>query len=126
MRLRWLPALLLLALASGCASYARQPAGQAQGAAPAGDAWARVLAGHVDEQGRIDFAGISKDRADLDAYVAYVGAVSPETDRAAFPTPDAVLAYYLNAYNALAMYNAIESGIPPDLNSIKFRFFYKN
>ena len=58
MRLRWLPALLLLALASGCASYVRQPAGPAQGAAPAGEAWARVLARHVDERGRIDFAGI--------------------------------------------------------------------
>jgi hypothetical protein len=80
----------------------------------------------VDDRGRIDFTGVTKDPADLDTFVAYVGAVSPQSDPASFPTQAAVLAYYLNAYNALAMYNVIESGIPPELDTIKFKFFYKN
>src|SRR5206468_7312890 len=39
---------------------------------------------------------------------------------------DARLAYYINAYNALAMYNVLESGMPKDLNAVKVRFFYRN
>ena len=126
MKLRLLAPLLLAALAPGCASYLPVPAGAEQGPEAAGAAWARVLSRHVDEQGRIDFARVAEAPADLETYVAYLGAVSPQSDPAAFPTPNAALAYYVNAYNALAMYNVIQSGIPPELNSIKFRFFYKN
>jgi uncharacterized protein DUF547 len=116
---------LLVAL-SGCATYVRVPEGAPPGPEAAERAWARVLSEHVDERGRIDFAGVADHRRDLDAFVEYVGAVSPRSDPAAFPTPAAVLAYYLNAYNALAMYDVIHTGIPPELYSIRFRFFYRN
>ncbi len=95
---------------------------QAQAAA----AWGRVLAAHVDEHGRIDFAGIAKAPADLDAYVAWIAAVDPENSPGSFPTPESRMAYYLNAYNALAMYNVIQSGIPESLGSMKVRFFYRD
>ncbi|MDQ6892013.1 MAG: DUF547 domain-containing protein [Acidobacteriota bacterium] len=128
-------AVLLLALA-GCAVNVPPPktAAAAGAAAPAPNAdaasvekgWARVLSRYVDDSGKIDFVGVSKDRADLDAYVGWIGRVSPANTPAAFPTKDARLAYYINAYNALAMYNVLESGMPKDLNAVKVRFFYRN
>jgi hypothetical protein len=102
------------------------PKTSAAGPASGEEAWARVLAAHVDDRGRIDFAGVAKAPADLDAYVTWVGSVSPQSSPGSFPTPEARLAYYLNAYNALAMYNAIRSGIPESLGDIKFRFFYRD
>ncbi len=126
MRLRFLASTLFAGLVVGCATYLPVPPVTPQPSEAADAAWARVLSCHVDEQGRIDFAGIARAPSDLETYVAYLGTVSPESKPSAFPTPDAALAYYLNAYNALAMYNVIQSGIPPELGSIKFRFFYKN
>ena len=126
MKLRWIAPLLLVILASGCASNLPVPRGAAQGMEAAESAWARVLSRHVDDRGRIDFAGVAKAPADLDDFVAYVGAVSPRSAPASFPTRAAVLAYYLNAYNALAMYGVIQSGIPLSLGPMKFKFFYRN
>jgi hypothetical protein len=113
---RWL-AGAMLALAAGCASV---PGPQV--AAPTGepiDAWTRVLERFVDERGRVDFDGLARDRADLDRYVAWVYAVGPNNRPEQFPTPQHVLAYHLNAYNALAMYNVIEDGIPTALTGFK-------
>ncbi|HEY3124433.1 MAG TPA: DUF547 domain-containing protein [Thermoanaerobaculia bacterium] len=126
MGLRWSTPLILVVLAAGCASNVPVPRGAAQRPEAAESAWERVLSKHVDERGRIDFAGLAKDPTDLHTFVAYVGVVSPPSDPASYPTQSAVLAYSLNAYNALAMYNVIESGIPPELGTIKFKFFYKN
>ena len=89
-------------------------------------AWANVLSRFVDGKGRIDFAGMAKDPHDLEVTVAWIAKVSPATRPQAFPTPESRLAYYINAYNALAMYDTIQSGIPRDLNAVKVRFFYKN
>jgi hypothetical protein len=86
-------------------------------------AWARVLSGHVDGEGRIDFAGIVRDPADLEAFVAYVATVSPSLKPAAFPTRGSAIAWYINAYNALAMYDVIQSGIPSDLEAVRVRVF---
>ena len=87
-------------------------------------AWGRVLSTRVDAEGRIDFAGLVRNGADLNAYVAWVAAVSPESRPAAFPSTEAKLAYFINAYNALAMYNVVRSGMPLHLPSDKVRFFY--
>jgi Protein of unknown function, DUF547 len=126
MRIRILlgPALALLAL--GCALNVPLPKTSAAVPEPGDSGWARVLAAHVDDRGRIDFAGVAKAPADLDVYVAWISAVDPETSPGSFPTPDSKKAYYLNAYNALAMYNVIESGVPESLGPIKFRFFYRD
>ena len=121
--------VVVLVLTSACAVNVPPPKTAAAAPASGADAekaWARVLSKYVDENGRIDFAGIANDRADLDAYVAWIGRVSPANTPAAFPTREAKLAYYLNAYNALALYNVIESGMPKDLNAVKVRFFYRN
>ncbi len=127
MKLRWIALFFLfVAVGPGCASYLPAPKGAAPEPQAADRAWARVLSRHVDERGRIDFAGIEKEPADLEAYVAHVAAVSPKSEPAAFSSPASALAYYLNAYNALAMYDVIHSGTPPELDTIKVKFFYKN
>ena len=123
-------AVLLLTALAGCAVNVSAPktasAAEPASAGAAEKAWARVLSKYVDEKGRIDFVGLSRDRADLDAYVAWIGRVSPVNTPAAFPSKESKLAYYINAYNALAMYNVIESGMPKDLNAAKVKFFYRN
>lgn len=117
--------LLLLLAAAACSVRVPPPKTPAAGADPR-KAWASVLSRSVDDTGKIDFVGISKDRADLDTFVAWVASTSPATAPNAFPNKEAKLAYYVNAYNALAMYNVLASGMPKDLNAVKVRFFYSS
>lgn len=126
MRTRTWLGLALALCATGCALNVPAPKTAVEGPEESGRAWARVLDAHVDDRGRIDFGGIARAPSDLDAYVARVGAVSPESSPGSFPTPESRLAYYLNSYNALAMYNAIQAGIPESLGGMKFRFFYRD
>jgi hypothetical protein len=62
--------------------------------------WTKVLGRHVDDVGRIDFAGLAADRSDLDRVVAFAAAVDPRSAPDRFPTRDSRLAYYINIYNA--------------------------
>jgi len=96
------------------------------GAEPDPAAWERVLTEHVTAAGEVDFACLRRDRDDLDAYVAYVAEVSPASHPQRFPDRDAVLAYHINAYNALAMHNVLEFDTPEKLAGFFFRvrFFY--
>jgi uncharacterized protein DUF547 len=75
------------------------------------DPWSNVLTRYVDEQGRTDFDALAADRRELDEFVAYVARVSPATHPERFPRRADVLAYHLNAYNALAMQGVVEEGI---------------
>ena len=87
--------------------------------------WAAVLDRFVDEYGRVDFEGIAQAPADLNSAVAYIASTSPESNPSLFPSREARLAYYINAYNALAMFNVVDSGIPSSLAGLqKFRFFW--
>ncbi len=118
--------LALLLFLPACAIRIAPPRTVAgEGVAPE-KAWAAVLSDFVDENGRINFAGVAGNPSELDAYLASVARVSPASDPPSFPTPEATLAYYINAYNALAIYDVIHSNFPPDLNAVKVRFFYKN
>jgi hypothetical protein len=118
-----LASLALLALAA-CATTVPSPPPPSAGRDPQA-AWASVLQRHVDEEGRVDFQGLAADRADLDTYVGWVARVSPASNPELFPTPQDRLAYYLNSYNALAMYNVIDAGIPETLEGLrKVPFFF--
>jgi uncharacterized protein DUF547 len=87
----------------------------------ADQAWARVLASYVDERGRVDFSGLGRHRAELDAYVAYVAATSPDD----IADPKRRLAYLINAYNALSMYGVLDAGSPERLGWLgRLRFFW--
>lgn len=70
--------------------------------------WAFVLKTYVDEQGRVDYAGLKASPEPLYRYVAMLGKVGPNTREDLFPTTGHMLAYYINAYNALTLYNVIE------------------
>lgn len=118
-----LAALLAVSLFGGCALY-----GPPKAAAPTAEpreAWAKVLREYVDPQGRVNFAAIARAPEDLERYVAWVYDNGPNNLPELFRTPQEVLAYHLNAYNALAMYAVIESGIPESNAGFgKVRFFF--
>jgi len=121
---RWLLAALLLSCA--CAARIAPPTTAAVGAPDAQKACANHLSRFVDEKGRMNFRGMAESPSDLETYLAWVAKTSPESAPQLFPTPESKLAYYINTYNAVAMYNIIKSNFPPDLDKVKVTFFYKN
>jgi hypothetical protein len=87
--------------------------------------WTKVLTLHVDAIGRIDFTGLAGDRADLDDVVTFIAAVDPSSSPARFPTVHSRLAYYIDAYNALAMHGVLVAGVPKQFGWFdRVRFFY--
>jgi hypothetical protein len=92
--------------------------------------WDRVLKAYVNDTGKVDYTGLSKNQADLQLYVAYVNAYSPEKTPELFPTPQDKEAYYLNAYNASVFMNVLDkfSTIQETKNIYKIvkPFFYES
>ncbi len=122
--MRHLLALCAAAFLVGCASVPRPDVRLAPVSAPPYDAWAAVLQKHVDAQGRVNFAAVARDRAELDRFVAYVYDHGPNNQPQLFPTPAHVLAFHINAYNALAMHKVVQTGIPTTLAGLnKVGFF---
>ena len=120
----WVP-LLMLALLSGCATVVPVPGSPSstssapETAAGAQAAWARVLDRFVNAQGEVDFLALSQDRADLDRMLRHVANTPPDSLAAGAQR----LAHLINAYNALSMFNVIDSGIPAThagLNKVVF------
>jgi len=107
LRRRVAVALAVCALA-GCSTLVRVPAGPSPSAIDAQTAWARVLQRFVDARGEVDFAALAADRGDLDAYLRYVA----DTPLSSVPDWAPRLVHMINAYNALSMFNVIDSGIP--------------
>ena len=88
--------------------------------------WSSVLTRFVDVQGRTDFKALAADRGSLDEFVGYVARVSPTTSPEIFPRPADVLAYHLNAYNALAMKGVIDEGVTDGFTSFfKRQLFFR-
>ena len=118
-RLRPWAAAFFFVVLSGCSTFVRPPAVAAPAAAQANAAWARVLSEFVNDQGEVDFPALAAKRGDLDAYVSFVAETPLERFAEAPPHrmtvgagQDERLAHMINAYNALAMFNVLESGIP--------------
>jgi hypothetical protein len=107
-------------LLSGAAALLAAPRPlRAQSGDPAWfDTWETVLRQRVDAQGRVDFAGIAADPGPLPAIVREIGDAGPG------PSPAQVLAWRINAYNALAMFGIVQRGIPESLGLIgRYGFF---
>ena len=121
--------IVTLMLLTGCVTVAppSSPASQSLTATDRNQAeagWSRVLKQHVDDQGRVDFAAVSSNRVDLNGFVSFIYAAAPNNRPDLFSGPQDALAFHINAYNALAMYNVIDSGIPVSLSGLrKVRFF---
>jgi hypothetical protein len=60
---------------------------------------------------RTNFGELAARRSSLDEFVTYVARVSPASAPELFPRRVDVLAYHLNAYNALAMKGVIDEGV---------------
>ena len=117
--------LFISLLLVGCASVSRPNLSIGAASPVPYDAWARVLERYVDDQGRVNFAGVASDRADLDRFVAWIYDNGPNNQPQLFPTPAHVLAFHINAYNALAMHKVVQTGIPDSLSGLKkVGFFY--
>jgi Protein of unknown function, DUF547 len=59
----------------------------------------QVLTSYVDAEGRVDYAALKRNRGDLDKMSEQISAVSPDNKPQLFPTREAKLAYWINAYN---------------------------
>jgi len=86
--------------------------------------WAQVLGTFVNDRGEVDFHRLAKNPGNLNAFVDYIEKVSPESAPALFPTRESRIAFHINAYNALAMYNVIDSGIPSSLTGLRKVWFF--
>jgi hypothetical protein len=88
--------------------------------------WSAVLERFVDDEGRTDFRALATESTALDEFVEYLGRVSPASAPDQFPTSNAVLAYHINAYNALAMHGVIDTGVKNGFGSFfKRAAFFK-
>lgn len=66
----------------------------------------RLTRAYVDEQGRVNYAGLKAEMATLRGFIEQLAAVSPESRPDLFATEDDRKRYYLTAYNALVLYFA--------------------
>lgn len=106
-----------------CPSVAAPPANRSLEAWQA--EWTQVLQRHVDTKGRVDFSGLMGDRTGLEDVVKFVREVDPASTPALFPTAADRLAYYIDAYNALAMDGVLDAGVPERFDWLgRLRFFY--
>lgn len=98
-----LHAVLLATAAIGCTTLAPARPAESLGPPPATFSTAAldvVLRRYVDDQGRVDYAGLRAHPEALDRFGDLVAAYSPDATPALFPTPNHALAYWINAYNA--------------------------
>jgi hypothetical protein len=109
-----LASLLAPALFAAACATVGPPVPTAGVATDASAAWERVLDQHVTDDGRIDFVGLRAGPRDLEAYVAWAAVNGPRSTPERFATPDSRLAYWLNTYNAVAMYLVVSTRLRPE------------
>ncbi|MFP6582033.1 MAG: DUF547 domain-containing protein [Candidatus Hydrogenedentota bacterium] len=85
------------------------------------DDYSTLLKNYVDDQGRVDYKGLQADRAALDAFVASLGAVDPDSYDGW--STETKMALWINAYNAITL-KAIIDHYPIEkgglINSIRY------
>ncbi len=111
---------------SGCVTVFQAPSlqnseDQTISGESAQEAWAQVLMQSVDSQGRVAFKNVAENPASLYRMVTYISQTSPEKNPGKFTSPEDRMAYYLNSYNALAMYGVISYKFPSDFHSFTDR-----
>jgi hypothetical protein len=63
----------------------------------------------VDRRGVVDLVELKKRHASLETFVASMAATSPDTTPERFPTVEARLAYWLNAFHALSLLELLDT-----------------
>ena len=67
------------------------------------DLFDRVLQGHVNQFGRVDYTALAENSTVLDRYHRLLSAYSPDSHPQLFPSQQDKLAYWINAYNAVTI-----------------------
>lgn len=70
--------------------------------------WQEVLSESVDAEGQADFNQLRARPRRLNQYLEQLAAVSPDSHPKFFPRQEDRLAYWINAYNALALRNILD------------------
>lgn len=83
-----------------------------------------VLKAYVDDAGQVDYAGLGKDRAGLDAYVAALGREN-QAQIAAWSRADQ-MAFYINAYNAITLARIINHYPPKGIGLLHPKISIRN
>ena len=91
--------ILLMAFASVCGMGAAIPP-----AAPDSAAFDVILKRYVEENGTVRYGALRMSLDPLSRFVEQIGAVSPDSHPALFPTRAHRLAYWINTYNALVIW----------------------
>jgi hypothetical protein len=84
--------------------------------------YARVLEQVVTPEGRVRYAALKENPAELKAFVAQLAAISPENRPERFPTRSAQMAYWINAYNALVLDEVTTNYPVESVRDLKFGF----
>ena len=69
----------------------------------------RILVEYVDEEGWVDYAGLSRATTELDRYIHLLGILSPKSHPEMFPSIQDQMAYWINAYNAFVLRKIAEN-----------------
>lgn len=78
----------------------------------------KTLTGYVTPDGRVYYQKLHDNLGDLDRYVAQLAKVSPQSHPALFPSREARLAYWMNAYNAIVLW-AFAKDYPSGANRLR-------
>lgn len=118
----------IITLTSGCVTSHPTPEDIVTDCGTPDQCWARVLKENVNAKGQVNFGAVSANRAALQRYVHFLAADSPFNKPEKYENADARMAYYLNSYNALAMWGVIVNGIPKDFDGFfkRLSFFKLN
>jgi hypothetical protein len=120
----------LLLFFSGCATQVLSPKFIISNENRGGDFYGshflkKTLKEYVDVKGRTAFKKLASDHVDLLFYLDYIAKTSPQLKPLSFPDRMHKLAFYINSYNALAMYGVVYHKVPKDFNRFidRARFF---
>lgn len=114
--------LLFAFIFTGCSSTITIPTQSVENYQSAKTKWRSVLKQHVDAKGLVDYQGVERNILVLEHWLNFVAKYGPnnEQEDGQFVTSKQRLSYYIDAYNALAMYGVLKSGVLPE---DKIRFF---
>lgn len=113
----------LLSLVMICAA-ALAAAGAADAQTFDHSAWDAVLKQHVNDAGFVDYAALKANPAELNRYVAQIAARSPASHPRDFPSRDAQMAYWINAYNALTIHGVVNAWPVKSVRDLGFLFSF--
>lgn len=105
--------MLFSALFAGCSTTHQAPTRSTQLVHPTGtqrfdnSAFQQTLNKSITSDGLVNYSALKKDSHELDNYYSEIAHISPDSHPSLFPTPEAKLAYWLNAYNATALWTAL-------------------